>query len=355
MSLRWLLITKSFSLKMKKNKFLIFATTGLLLLTACSKEELQEENLQAPETSMATQTNTSSKFFYGVNGHPLGTIAYTSVPAQTQINLLKRMGMNIYRIDVHSQAANGYMSMPHLYEPLKRAADAAGITLLPMLYARDLELNLSMTEAYNRGRVTGDRFARRYADDFTYYNIGNEFDTKCLLSSSLSGEKVSHYDQRKFKIIASYLKGMDEGIKSKDPTAKTIINTNWMHYQYLLMLERFGVKFDIVGYHWYDEMESLAVKNHNITDMPKFLATKFKKPIWFLEIGVRDKDGTKPEAKQKAFLDSFIAKCRNTPQVKAAIIYQLFDEPRKPSLEANYGIFKWLNTYSSYTAKSFAK
>ena len=305
---------------------------------------------------MAAANTQKGTFFYGINGHPLGTIAYTSVPAKTQINMLKKLGMNIYRIDVMSQLDNGYITVPYLYKPLKEAADAAGITLLPMLYPRDFENNLSESAAYQRGRTLGDRFARRYADDFTYYNIGNEMDTKCLLDSKLSGAEESHYDLKKFKKIAAYLKGMNDGIKSKDPDAKTIINATWMHYEYLRMMERYGVKFDIVGYHWYDEMESIALKNHNIRDITEFLSSKFKKPIWFLEVGARNKTGNRSEADQKAFFNSFIAKCRKNPQVHAAVIYQLLDEPQKGNgLEANYGVFKWTKQYTQFTAKSFAK
>jgi hypothetical protein len=344
---------------MKKKFFFIFSTaSALLLAAACSKQDLIEETqlTVGPSATMSTSGKSPSTFFYGVNGHPLGTKPYTSVPAKTQINLLKAMGMNIYRIDVQSQLDNGYITVPHLYKPLKEPADAAGVTLLPMLYPRDFDINLSERQSYERGRVLGDRFARRYGNDFTYYNIGNEMELRCLLSGSLSGAPVSHYDQKKFKVAAAYLKGMNDGIKSKDPNAKTIINANWMHYQYLLMLERHGVKFDIVGYHWYDEMESLALKNHNISDITQFLSSKFNKPIWFLEVGVRNKTGTRSEAEQKAFLDSFIAKCRNNPQVRAAIIYQLFDEPQKGTgLEANYGIFKWAKQYTEYRAKSFAR
>lgn len=341
---------------MKKNKLLIFATTGALFLsTACSKNDLKEDqDLEGPETSMATQTTSSSTFRYGINGHPLGTTPYTSVSAKTQINLLKQRGMNIYRIDVMPKLATGEITVPYLYRPLKEAADAAGVTLLPMLYTRDLDFTLTESESYHRGRTLGDRFARIYKDDFTYYNIGNELDNK-LIYDLKSGTEVSHYNQKKFKIVAAYLKGMNDGIKAKDPDAKTIVNACWMHYQYLLMLQRAGVKYDIVGYHWYSEMDPVALKNHNISDITKFLSSKFTKPIWFTEIGFRNPDGRRSESDQKAFFDSMLAKCKNNPQVKAAIIYQLFNEPQKSTSEANYGIYKWIQTYTQFTPKLFAK
>ncbi|HWV71205.1 MAG TPA: glycosyl hydrolase [Pseudosphingobacterium sp.] len=341
---------------MKKKFFSIFAVAAISLCSiACSKQELLEETetLGSAPTTMSTTTASSSTMFYGVNGHPLGTRPYISTPAKTQISLLKNMGMNIYRIDVMSQASTGEITVPHLYGPLKDAARATGVTLLPMLYPRTLDFTVSESDSYHRGRVLGDRFARKYKDDFTYYNLANELENRVIYYGK-SGAEVSHYDIRKFKIAAAYLKGMDDGIKSKDPDAKTVIDVGWMHYQFLLMLQKHGVRFDIVGYHWYDEMETLALKNYNISDMTKFLSTKFSKPIWFTEIGFRNKTGTRSEAEQEKFLNSFLAKCRNNQQVKAAILYELFDQPQHTGIEAFYGIYKWTSRYTSYTAKSFA-
>lgn len=339
---------------MKKKFFSIFAFAAIILCsTACSKQDLEKtETLGSTLATTSTETARYSTMFYGVNGHPLGTKPYISVPATTQMKLLKNMGMNIYRIDVMSQVNTGEITVPNLYNPLKAAADAAGVTLLPMLYPRTLDFNLSEEDSYHRGRVLGDRFARKYKNHFTYYNLANELENR-LIYYGKSGAEVSHYDIKKFKVAAAYLKGMDDGIKSKDPDAKTIIDVGWMHYQFLLMLQRHGVRFDIVGYHWYDEMETLSLKNYNISDMTKFLSTKFSKPIWFTEIGFRNKTGTRSEEEQGKFLNSFLAKCRNNNQVKAAIFYELFDQPQNTGLEAFYGIYKWKTRYTSYAPKSF--
>lgn len=343
---------------MKKNKFLIFATAGaLLLIAACSKNDiLEEETLESPPATMATETTSISSFKLGANGHPLGPISYTSVSAVDQMNLLKKLGMSTYRFDVLCRRDNGKVQTDvRLYDALIKAAKDANVILLPMLYPRDLELTLSRTEAYARGRTLAKKFAANYKDDFDYYNIGNELDTKCLLSPLYSGTKPSHYDAKKFAVISYYLHGMHDGIKEQDPTAKTVINTTWMHYEYLKMLERDGVKFDIVGYQWYDDHERLAVTNHNITDITKFLSSKFNKPIWFTEVGFRNRDGKKSQADQKAFFDSFTKKCRANPQVKTAMIYELFNEPEKQHpIESHYGIINWVTPYSQYKATLYA-
>lgn len=332
---------------------------ALLFTAACSKKEILEDpkNLESPPVTMTTSSTLSTGFKLGANGHPLGPISYTSVSAIDQMKLLKKLGMSTYRFDILAKRSNGVAKCdPKLYSALINAAKEAGVTLLPMLYTSDLDLNISRTEAYARGRTLAKKFASNYKNDFDYYNLGNELDTKCLLSPLLSGTKASHYDPKKFTIISHYLHGMHDGIKEQDPTAKTVINTTWMHYEYLKMLERDGVKFDIVGYQWYDDHERLAVTNHGITDITKFLSSKFNKPIWFTEVGFRNRNGSKPQSDQKAFFDSFIAKCRKNSQVKTAMIYELFNEPEKNhAIESHYGIINWVSPYVQYKATLFAQ
>lgn len=342
---------------MKRNN-LFLATTGVLLcLFSCKKESLKELTTKAtpPTETMSLEPRLrSTSLKIGINGHPLGTMPYTSIPASEQVNLLKQMGMSIYRIDVQCRNNDGRVTVPDLYNPLKKAADIGGITLLPVLVPRTLNFKNTEAESYRWGRALGAKFARKYRSHFTYYNIANELDNKCILPFR-AGDKESDYNLKRFKIIAAYLKGMNDGIKAMDPDAKTIINAGWMHYEYLSMLERYGVKFDIVGYQWYDEMEILAAILFNITDITKFLSSKFSKPIWFTEFNARDPFGILDERVQQNFIRRFVKKCQNNPQVHAAIIYQLFNEPQKFGQEAHYGIFKWLIPYTRYTPKIYAE
>lgn len=341
---------------MKRNKLLLLAVTGTVLLTtSCSKTELTDEQLQSAPTTMAAQTKASSAFSLGVNGHPLGPISYTSVPAKEQINLLKKLGMTSYRIDVLTVEKTGKMRTHYLYEPLKKAADAAGVTLVPMLYSQGLDLKMTMSQAYNQGRKVAEAFAQQYKDDFHYYNIANELENKFILPYK-SGTSPSHYDQKKFNIVLHFLYGMNDGIKAKDPTAKTIINACWLHTGYIKMLENKGLKFDIVGWQWYDEMERMAKDNYNIPDISQYLASKFNKPIWFTEVGFRNKNGTTSESARKKFFDSFMAKIRKNSRVKGAFIYELFNEPEKNNaIESHYGIIKWITPYSNYKPTMYAQ
>lgn len=332
----------------------------LITNAACSKPPLppNDSDLEVPADSSATAPADTvppaeTNFYLGVNGHPVNQAAYMKISPTEQIKLVKSLGMSIYRVDITTNE-QGLIKMHDRYLSLKRAADSAKVTLLPMLYPGSLDFEATEEVSYQVGYEIGAAFVSNYQDDFVYYNIANELDTKCILPNK-SGELADHYDPAKFKVIAARLKGMDDGIKSVHKDAKTMVNAGWMHYRYLLMLEEYGVNFDIVAYHWYDEMEKLAVKMYDITDITQFLSQRFSKPIWFTEINIRNRTGTVDDKVQRDFLNSLIAKCKKNPQVHAAIVYELFNEPVFQSMESHYGLFDWIKPHTEYIPKLWAK
>jgi hypothetical protein len=346
----------------------IYAAVAIafLTVTSCSKtSEVQPATSAStvdvvPKTLATTSTSSSkitvvgSTLQLGINGHPLSDAPYIATSATDQMQILKNMGMSWYRIAVQS-TSDGSITVPYLSNPLIKAAAAANVKLLPMLYPRTMSLSMSESAAYTAGKLLGSNFAAKNGQYFTYYELGNDLDLKALLPNT-TGASQKDYDQAKFKIIAAYLKGMDVGIKSKDPDAKTIISAGWLHYGFLRELEGYGVNYDIVGYHWYSEMEG-AARNapYYIDDITVKLNSLFpSKPLWITETGLRYKNVSTHEEDQNAFLSKFITKCKNNPKIKVLMIYELFNEPYKSTLEANYGILKWTNPYSIWAPKLVA-
>jgi hypothetical protein len=333
------------------------------VLSSCKKEEVAVTPLPlsaSTETLMAASTAGSSilagsNLQLGINGHPLGDAPYLATSPTKQVNLLNNMNMSWYRIDVLSQS-NGTVTVPHLLDPLLAAATAGNVKLLPMLNPRTMNLSDSESESYAKGKTLGANFAAKYADKFSYYDLGNDLDLKVLLPNK-TGQSQEHYDRKKFNTMAAYLKGMDEGIKSKDPDAKTMVSAGWLHYGFIRMCDWYGVKFDVVAYHWYSDMEAAAPKSpNNIPDITKKLSSLFpNKPIWFTEFNYRYKStSTTNETDQKTFITNFINKCKNNQQVKVVMIYELFDEPYKNKDESTYGVAKWITSYTLWKNKLVA-
>ncbi|AMR33488.1 hypothetical protein A0256_19710 [Mucilaginibacter sp. PAMC 26640] len=304
---------------------------------------------------ISTFDNLSPSFTLGINGHPLGDIAYFGIPASAQIDMIKKMGMGIYRVNILS-TSDGTCTVPKILQPLLAAAAAGNITLLPMLNPRTLSYSDTEDIAYQKGKTLGGNFAMKYASVFKYYDLGNDLDLKSILSGK-DGRVAKDYDNRTLSITAAYLKGMSEGIHENDPDAQTMISAGWVHWGFIKYCEEYGVKFDILAYHWYSDMEGAIARSPSlkITDITLTLNTLFPgKPIWITETNSRPKSLGTLEADQNMFLTSFIAKCKANPTVKAVLVYELFDEPYKNGEEGYYGIAKWALPYTKSINKLIA-
>jgi hypothetical protein len=345
-----------------KTTAMITVVAALAALSSCKKnDDVQPLNLENTANITATSTATAnidiagSGMVLGINGHPLGDDAYKGVTAATQIDLLKSMGMGIYRINILSQS-DGTCTVPKVLTPLLEAAANGKVTLLPMLTPRTLNYSVSEADAYAAGKTLGANFASKYAANFKYYDLGNDLDVKSILSGK-DGKIQADYDQKKLHITAAYLKGMNDGIKSNDADAQTMISAGWVHWGFIQFCESYGVKFDILAYHWYSDMEEVALRStsNHIEDITVKLNSLFPgKPIWITETNARPKDVSIYEAYQNTFLTSFINKCKANPTVKALLIYELFNEPYKSAAENNYGVTNWVTPYTKWSNKVVA-
>ncbi|MFB0497382.1 hypothetical protein ABID99_003619 [Mucilaginibacter sp. OAE612] len=356
-------------LKFDRTKLWALGVTAGCCLASCSiKDDVQPahmatipENQSTVFASTATTTVSSkitvagSTLQLGINGHPLGDQPYIQTPATKQISLLKGMGMNWYRIDCMAQS-DGTITVPHLLSPLLDAAAAGKVNILPMLYTRTMDLTKSQSYNYEAGKKLGTNFGAKYAQNFEYYDLGNDLTLDLLLPGKVGWSQYD-FDRTKFNRTAAYLKGMDEGLKSQDPNAKTMISAGWLQYAFLRMCDTYGVKFNVVAYHWYSEMERLA-PNYKINDITVKLGSLFpKKPIWITESNIRyssTQTQSEKEQNQNTFVANFVAKCKANPQVKVLMFYELFDEPLKSAQEGSYGFLKWTTPYTSWAKKQVA-
>jgi len=338
-----------------------------LTFASCKKDALIQEEPQSSQapalsstmlatTSVAASSILSPSFTLGVNGHPLGDIAYLDIPASAQIEMIKKMGMGIYRINILS-TSDGTCTVPKVLQPLVDAAVAGKVTLLPMLSPRTLSYSDSETAAYQKGKTLGGNFAAKYASVFKFYDMGNDLDVKSILSGK-DGRVTEDYDQTKLRVTAAYLKGMNDGIHANDVDAQTMISAGWVHWGFIKFCENYGVKFDVLAYHWYSDMEAAIARSPSlkISDITATLNSLFPgKPIWITETNLRPGNLSTLETDQNSFLRNFISKCKANPTVKAVLVYELFDEPYKNGDEQHYGLAKWATPYTKWINKLAAE
>jgi hypothetical protein len=274
--------------------------------------------------------------------------------------------MDFYRVDM-ATSRFGEISGWALtkFQELMPKCQAKGINVLPVLITKEYQTaGYTNDDAYYVGYILGNGFAVRYGSYFDYYALGNEEEGFALRTANNDGVNFYEgsdfdrdYDSTKFRKLVYFLNGLIEGVKAADPTAKTIINCGgWKHYGLYQGLQRYGVQYDIIGYHWYDD--NLDAFRQVLNVLPSF-----NKDVWFTEFNRRlgSWDGnwntvqTTGYTNQKLFLQQYLTELESKSFVKAIFIYELFDEPTNhstdPQDEAHYGIAFWSTMYTQYVKK----
>ena len=299
-------------------------------------------------SSAFQDTTHKPDFYWGANGHPIYQEAYfNNLPLQ--FAALRRAGLSFYRVDM---AAREDGTIPpavndRFYRLLKMAVDSS-VTLIPVLplVSTDTLYTLTADTAYQRGLATGRGFAAAYGKYFSYYELGNEDDLKVMIQPAGDGSEVYHYDLDKLKILAACLRGMSQGIREVNSQAGIIIsNGGWRHYMYFDLLEKEGVVWNIIGYHWYEDAK-------NLRPVLRVLRSWYPdKRVWFTEINSRS-EGMEQNAHQLRMLQKDIkAIQRLGSTVDALFFYELLDEPATAPREAHYGIYSWDRRYDSVLPK----
>ncbi|MDN3548679.1 glycosyl hydrolase [Mucilaginibacter aquaedulcis] len=307
--------------------------------------------VKASTTSGSADTATSSSLLLGINAHSMGNEAYSPVSMTTQMSIMKKMGMKVVRQNFNINS-DGSVSGPATLNQLITAANTNGITILAMINITTLNYNSSESQNYAAGKLFGTNVATKNSSYFTYYELGNELDNKAIVSGN--GDLATDYNTQKLKASAAYLKGMNDGIKLKQPGAKTMINASWKHFYFLQYMQTYGVTYDIVAWHWYSDMEN-AIASSSSPDITKKLSSLFTKPIWFTEVGQRWTNVSNIDQIQSDFINAFNKKMKANSQVKAGLFYEMFDEPFRTGAEGHYGFIKWTVPYTTWDYKTVAK
>ncbi len=298
-------------------------------------------------------------FILGVNGHPLNHKVYLSTPVATQASLLKSLGLSYYRVDIGTDL-NGTITNESKFLELATTFQANNLKILPMLYPHGYEQCNDVTTAYNFGKKMASGFAIKYGKYFDHYELGNELDFKLLKKRNLPGKDTSDFDQAKAIIVCNFLKGMNDGIKASDPTAKTIIDMGETHSGFIKLLKAYSVSFDIIGQHWYSNKMYAQSSDYQNTVTDLLAIYNNKKPIWVTEFNQFWGSINGREESQSAILNDFINNCSKNKMIQALFIYELLDEPDlkmsdKMQYEKKFGIVERNAISGQIQYKAFAK
>lgn len=328
--------------------------TQFLLLLSLLAAFAQGQSISLPHQR-------STPFIWGINGHPLTQQAYNNSSGyQDQLNYLKQLNLTYYRVDMPQHADGTVVASANLTNLLTVLDANPAIKLLPVIGLSVDATSLatkSNSQFYALGVAQGYQFAAQYGNRFKTLELGNELDNQSIITvpcydangvmkqCDVNGDVVTHYDPAKIARIANYLKGLKHGIDSTNQGIKTIVNAaGWLHYGFFKCLANHGVNYDILGYHFYSDFDTLATAH--ILDT----LASFNKDIWFTEFNARPAIdvnrnvivGTS-DALQVTWTPAFMEKLYNDDRVKAAFVYELYNEKALGGTEAYQGIVDCLD------------
>ena len=159
--------------------------------------------------------------FYGMNGH----YDYTYTPAQL-VTILKAMGCTSYRVGCTSDP-----TQINAVAKIAQTFQSAGIQLLVLinqgLYDSTGKLFSGESAAYSAAYSAGSTIARALSPyGVTMYECGNELtrDSAIILDSTNAGTKALDFNNANWPVMRGAMRGMIDGVKSVQSTAKCGIN-----------------------------------------------------------------------------------------------------------------------------------
>lgn len=280
----------------------------------------------------------TGKIVWGINGHPLTQADFNRSTWNAQINYLKELNVDSYRIDVlldSTGLAIKNASFLEFLELLKKNGIAPQVTAFPA------KIHSSMPANYQQSFNQGANFVKAYGDYLGVIEVGNEEDNASIQHAGVDGTKRSHYDINKLENTVAKIGAFIDGAKSIKSDLKVSLSFSWIHYGFLDVLEDHKVKYDIIGLHWYSNMGDPTNAKPPYGNYFNWLSARYHKAIWITEFNYFQGTTKADFQKQNQYVTQTLNNILQKNAVGGFFIYELFDQPAlrlNNVAESNYGI-----------------
>jgi hypothetical protein len=272
--------------------------------------------------------------FYGINGH----YDYPWSPAQT-VSMLKALNCTLYRLACTSDP----VSLNPVVNMAKGFVDT-GITLFTCIDHGIVDASgvvfANETIAYNEGFANGAAIAAALMPyGVTMYECGNELTrvSEIVIDSSCAGNKVTDFNNAYWPVMRGMMRGLMEGVKSVQPSARCGINFTvadigasdalWNGTQPDGTTGHQPLRWDITTWHNYEvygDIFNIGTDGDGPRfDLPAYCKAAYGVPFMITEWNANPEDGQQFRADYiTQHLGEFYAK-RKTDDIESVMYYEL--------------------------------
>ncbi len=246
-----------------------------------------------------------------------------------QLDLLKAMGGTLVRANVESNLS--------VMDAVVNGARERDLDVLLILeVAGDnpvLSQSVKKEQLYQLGKDLGRDWASRYRGKVAYYQLANEVSGTAARRLEDTGPTLDNryslkFDRNRAERVAEYERGLADGVKAGDRSAKRMITGHWVLVDIIPYLIDKGVDFEIVGWDWYSDMgvnpaitEIDGQPDLNLPDV----FTKLGKEFWLAEVN-KEAGSFKGTAKEQAeYLRDVATTVLTDDSIRGLIVHMLPD------------------------------
>ncbi len=211
-------------------------------------------------------------------GLKTGNQPFTKEQLTIQLDLAKELGATDVRANVEEIMATNDLFVD---EAIARGLEPILILEAPTGLLDDN----TRAKAYDFGKL----YAARFQGRVRYYQLANEA-SGMAIRPGFSGKDTTDYDAVRYQSTKDIIRGLGEGVKSADSSAKRIVSANWLGTGVIDRLVADEVGFEIVGWDWYSDMGEDLIKRQDdgtLFNVPEYLS-KYNKQFWIVEANRAD-------------------------------------------------------------------
>ena len=146
-------------------------------------------------SSIGDQSHGGRDVDVGANEHPLNPGSYSDMPLEQQIDLLKRLHLRTYRVNVNPTHSDKFARLSQLIVLAQRAH----IRVLPVIVMSAKQYR-DEDSAYRAAREATLLLVNQLDTQINVWELGNEYDLYCVKSGA-DGGSPTDYDPAKYAVV----------------------------------------------------------------------------------------------------------------------------------------------------------